>query len=804
MTDHLFINDVEIELYPGTLIPLTFQINDLSELKDRQANFSHQFKVPKTKNNMRALEWANQVQGVSDFPYTKNPARVIKNGVQVVPDGMAIVESTDKSFNITVYSGLIDFYELIGSRKLSELGVSIYDHIWDLANILNSNGNTTDYKYPIVQYGDLTNASRDVDVRNQRPALFLHNLINLIFSEAGFTKAGPFWSDANYLKLLLPLDGNIYFVNADLTMLGAWSILVDAQHNPLLDPCSVLTIRANETWDLTLELNISVANWVDGVSILSVDLMNNVNFTPSTSSYDHPDTGGGGGNGNFTVNLTISGVASADVPQFIEVFLYQCDCDVADSEFYGDRTDGVDQGFYVHIIPEFLTDPGGGFGTTGAPAYDTVFTYGISVWNFHRLMPNMTQKDLLKVPANQFALFFSRDVMTDTIYAARMNDIVDNIPFALDWSEKLHDDKDSWKLDYRLPKYARKNYLKYAVDSSDLDMAVGTGDGFFECDDETLPPETTLIQLPFAASATKSYLNGLYAPIIRKMEGSEFRINTVQRIIVDDTQDITTGDAIHYLDGVTTSDETIDIPLAYFIHPAKTFNLGFEDSLIEDYYDGLVDILSRVKKVTALFKLDVNDIVKIDQIDPNTNLPYWFTPIYLWQFSSYFYVNKIHAFTGKGLTKVELIRIQAGDVCIPEFGPNILDNNDFAAGDTVWAKNVNAANWNITTGGAQHIPPGSASPLDSIENTAFTPQSAPVEKWRVSVTVTGMTTGSFTALCNNAGVTRTANGAYTEIIDDTGTGDLAGFFVLVSVDFDGTITYTSCEPQLTCGDNESN
>jgi hypothetical protein len=107
-------------------------------------------------------------------------------------------------------------------------------------------------------------------------------------------------------------------------------------------------------------------------------------------------------------------------------------------------------------------------------------------------------------------------------------------------------------------------------------------------------------------------------------------------------------DAIIYDDGADTqSDGTTTEPLAWFIDSAKTINLGFANNLLPAHYTELGYMLYRYKKLTAYFNLSAADVIGFD----------FKKPIYLKQYSSYFYVNKIEGYTPKKLTKVELIKM---------------------------------------------------------------------------------------------------------------------------------------------------
>ena len=59
MIEELYINGNYIELGEASKIGVTFQVNDIANLANRQGTFSNEFKVPKTKNNQIALEFCS-------------------------------------------------------------------------------------------------------------------------------------------------------------------------------------------------------------------------------------------------------------------------------------------------------------------------------------------------------------------------------------------------------------------------------------------------------------------------------------------------------------------------------------------------------------------------------------------------------------------------------------------------------------------------------------------------------------------------------------------------------------------------
>ena len=116
----LYINSRAVDILPETVIAITYQTNELSELENRQANYTNTFSIPATNNNRVALGFSDTVQTQSLLPYSKLRCDYFQNGVQIIANGVAIIEAFDGvNFNITVYSGIFFLFDFIGEKDLS-------------------------------------------------------------------------------------------------------------------------------------------------------------------------------------------------------------------------------------------------------------------------------------------------------------------------------------------------------------------------------------------------------------------------------------------------------------------------------------------------------------------------------------------------------------------------------------------------------------------------------------------------------------------------------------------------------------
>ena len=651
-----------MDLYEDTLIPLTFQINDLASLAGRQANFSPQFRIPKTQRNRTVLENPDLLQSPTKKPYQKLPARVVTDGLEIVPEGSgyAFIENTDLNYNVNVYSGNVDFFDLIDGLKLPDIDLSAYDQDWNKANILATRANdyTDGFKFPLIDYGDLSYNNRNVDVRNQRAAVFMKTLIDRIISDQGYSASGSIFSDSNFKKVLIPFaNGKLahgdrfkkqHSFNAKIPAAGTISAfgslvyfagLSDVSTPPYNDPSNQITLGAWTTSvgsaayfdalekvniQFILKMRIGVVSWSDGVSSLDISLSG----TGSVGIYSHPDSTQGGGAGVFDIAIQCTLTRLSGQKTSITVSMTNCAVSFPSGNIEGKVQDDI--------------------------------YFRLSTYDLEGNLPDMSQKELLSTFAHLYGVFFKIDPFTKTLYAVQFKDIVSKIPLAKDWSDKFHWENQNHKTDFKFGSYGQSNYLKFKKDTGDKDVTIDTGNGSFPIEDETLDKEKTMIQIPFAATHMEVSLLGVDVALIRKIESGEFRKSTEPRILIDDTKDIV-GTPITYDDGILTQNESTDIPFCYFSLPGKTFNLDFEDYFIPQSYSELIACLKKARKITVQLNLDASDIANLDH----------FIPVYLSQLSAYFYVNKVINWTGKGLTKVELIRLQSDNETVPEIADEI-------------------------------------------------------------------------------------------------------------------------------------
>jgi len=265
-----------------------------------------------------------------------------------------------------------------------------------------------------------------------------------------------------------------------------------------------------------------------------------------------------------------------------------------------------------------------------------------------RIFPDITQKDLLKDTLQRFGIICQTNNTNRMVTFSSFRDIVENIPRALNWTDKCLDQGKT--ITFQLGNYAQVNKLLYKEDEGIFPQKFGNAE--IKIDDKTLPLSADLFESQFAATLNRPYLNGSIAQILKidtkdDPENIDFNISTQPRLLINEQFDLQTiGKQITFTDGTTNRviNDTISVP--YFYKPSGKHNLQWDDLRLK-YYPELEKILQQTKKVERYFMLSPRDILELDLL----------IPIYLEQDSAYYYINKIDSWRKGQPVKVELVKL---------------------------------------------------------------------------------------------------------------------------------------------------
>jgi hypothetical protein len=221
-----------LDVFEGFNFSLNYGIADIRNPEKRSTEYSKTIKCPATQNNDELLGHIYDINTSNNYdanldninvnfnPNKKAEARVIADGVEVMAGVMQLRKILKQENAITyevVFIGkLLNIFSELGDKELNGLDdngfpyidFSDLDHQWDYGRVTSSWSNTSGYVYPMLDYG--VNEPFNVQGINAwrleqfRPALFLYEILDRIFSFANFSYSSSFLTSSFFKRLIIP------------------------------------------------------------------------------------------------------------------------------------------------------------------------------------------------------------------------------------------------------------------------------------------------------------------------------------------------------------------------------------------------------------------------------------------------------------------------------------------------------------------------------------------------------------------------------------------------------------------------
>lgn len=203
MTDELIVEGYELDLTENIPVPLTYAIADVKDPSKRKQSFSKEVKLPDTVNNraffIGSFGFTTTDSGVSFDATAKAVVIVKKRGIKVI-DGVlkldnVVIENREISFICRVLSDNVDFFQLLSTINISDLGWSEYNHTLNRTNIKASwlTANGLGYRYPLIERGNGRLGATIWRTTDIVPYVHIHEVLLKLFEWADLE-----W-DSNYL-----------------------------------------------------------------------------------------------------------------------------------------------------------------------------------------------------------------------------------------------------------------------------------------------------------------------------------------------------------------------------------------------------------------------------------------------------------------------------------------------------------------------------------------------------------------------------------------------------------------------------
>lgn len=207
MIVELWLGGVSLDLYQDTDIKHTLQINDVAEVKDRQASYTNSFKLPKTPKNVRTLDGLGIHSSTSNIPYLKPDALLKIDGFDFLTQAWVQITSTDDEYSVSIYSGIIEFFKIFENKTIGDYltaELTEINHNKNLTTVINTqNDDTLKYTYLFADFNGRTHRKSNGNVVNIDyvvPSVLVSYLFEKIHTKAGYTFSGEFLTFDDYIN----------------------------------------------------------------------------------------------------------------------------------------------------------------------------------------------------------------------------------------------------------------------------------------------------------------------------------------------------------------------------------------------------------------------------------------------------------------------------------------------------------------------------------------------------------------------------------------------------------------------------
>lgn len=606
---------------------MNYQVNDVAELQDRQLDYSQSLALPMSPTNVKFFQFINTPGSTSTRPYTKHECRLFAS--EHVLAGKAarlILLSVTDTFNVQITAGTRDLAELLETTLMSATDLGYFYRYYtslDPANFDTAHG----MEFAFASFTKEGISRMETTARSKLPFYRDEAIMTAILAHHSYTWVHnldetyePWNRYAIPVVDLIPSAGSFANLSAYATYIKTGENVTYAAAHAL--PFDLINIGYNE--ELTT-VSILVAGMPDDNALYYTAKLNctvRVHYT------------------QVVTDATVFGDAIIAKLIFLSNGVYT---DIMDIVTYHETDFAVDETYDVVLkegdilIVQTVLFPWNAFGVVPVIDFNInasflmiaadYVPYGGKVWPAGNLGYEY-QADYVKTFLQKFGLTLFVDHANSIVYTYTMKEVYDNIPSAVDWSDKLHSSNKKQQ-SFILKGYAQTNKILLKDNSDDNVKSSGS----FVVANDNLEITKDLFTLDLEAVKDYETADTIHANI------PVFKYDDVL-----DTYAFSPGKPSQ----VILSEATIEVyagalPVNYHIAVSRTA----QDFINAFYNDLTTKMLVSAKIVEEVFWLEPKDVENFNH----------FIPVYLKQYGKYFYVNKVIDFVENQLTTVELIKL---------------------------------------------------------------------------------------------------------------------------------------------------
>lgn len=675
MATELYIESGKIDLKEGESVAITYQANDLADLKDRQASHTNTIKAPKTIGNRAALDNCDDIHSTSRYPYSKKAVRLLCGGVDVVEDGVVFVNAASQEFELSIYSAVTAVFELIGNKKLSDLDFSDIVLPWTFTEVVNGWGRPNGIMGKPYTFGALDDGlnypsiHRDIDVKTCYPMIFVSEIIKRIFSSVGFSVQSTAFNQQRYIDSVIP------FTNSEIITTNNSDYQGVDSFRAVLNALTFNLIPTSPNYRPFYFADISTVGWQTHAG----------SYNTGTGQYTSPQTGTGvfyfrgfvqvlpntfgqiGRDISLACVMYINGFPVQSLSKSNDDGLSLFDLQYIAGKWVFEYDVEFTQAVNVGDIVQFVF-VGGNSVTNIYPNDFKILSYhpatlesdyaytGVywkfddwnAIWDISKNLPDIAQKDFLKAIMQMYCLTPVVDSRDKVVNLIPFDQVAKNEMKAQDWSDYLAESVDTIEQQFHATDYAQQNWFKYKEDSTLDDSTFA--DSSFSIGDNTLQLTKDIVKLPFAPTENTTTLLSLRIGQVRRFDKDGKAVTPQPRILCRKSFTVLVGSSNVWLlepDAALSSNGTT-MSTAYLYDPNDTSGNDLRwPALLKDNYNGIRSVLSAYRKCRMKVILPSKAFKTIT----------FEVPVYFSQLGAIFYVNKVENWQDRKVIVAELIKL---------------------------------------------------------------------------------------------------------------------------------------------------
>lgn len=468
MKDKLYIDGIEVDLPEGgSGIVLNRAVSKPADMSTILSGYSYTIQLPKTSHNVQILGFSTEVNVESDFPHIEHTAKVIRDGITLFDDGVAVVKSASKTIEVFIQFGGNKRLSSLNNYKLKDLFSENVLIPWDY------NVDQTDF----VKWVPKLDGMQRQYPEHLRPAVKVSTLFDMIVGQS-FMINSSYRSVVEKMWLMLPTTNgseevarNMAFrlkgttTSDQISNRERYDILPDLNyqnapfHQKLYDliyrilPVTYIKIPLGGRYQIegTIKANNAATGWKFGIFNLSTEF---VEGEPPV----------------FDIYQT----AEKDINEYVDIPTG----DICFGIYDPFKTGNFEIDLTISFAPESEKDYS-----------QTAFLLDYPI---RENLPDISIMDFIKSVMGVFGLMV--EPKSDSLVFFNVNDVISNKSEAVDISKMLVDKKED-KLEYSYG-LTKKNVLKYAEDDL-VDKSFGS---YTFVANTYEKQETTVYQSPYAAT----------------------------------------------------------------------------------------------------------------------------------------------------------------------------------------------------------------------------------------------------------------------------------------------------------------